>query len=140
MIERYSKSEMRDIWELESKFKYFLTVELAVCEAYNKLGEISDESLEHIKKTANFNLKRIEEIEAEVRHDVIAFLTCVNEYVGGDYSKYIHMGLTSSDVIDTALADYIINSKKAQGNLPANGHNNPSAALLRPDGCLHRTE
>ena len=110
MIERYSKSEMRDIWDLESKFKYFLSVELAVCEAYNRLGEISDESLEHIKQTANFNLKRIEEIEAEVRHDVIAFLTCVNEYVGGDYSKYIHMGLTSSDVIDTALALQIKNA------------------------------
>ncbi len=104
MIERYTTSEMKKIWELESKFKYFLSVELAVCKAYNKLGKIPDIALTEIEKKANFDLARIEELEAEVHHDVIAFLTCVNEYVGSDYSHYIHMGLTSSDVIDTAFA------------------------------------
>ena len=104
MIERYTTEEMKKIWELESKFKYFLSVELAVCKAYNQLSKIPDIALAEIEKKANFNLERIEEIEAQVHHDVIAFLTCVNEYVGPEYSHYIHMGLTSSDVIDTAFA------------------------------------
>lgn len=89
---------------MDSKFSYYLRVELAVCEAYNKLGQIPDDALEHIKKTASFDVKRIDEIEEKVRHDVIAFLTNVNENVGEEYSPYIHMGLTSSDVIDTAFA------------------------------------
>ena len=104
MIERYSRDEMARIWNLENKFQYYLNVELAVCKAYNKLGKISDEALEHIQKTASFSVDRIDEIEKETRHDVIAFLTNVNENVGDTYSKYIHMGLTSSDVIDTAFA------------------------------------
>ena len=89
---------------MDSKFSYYLRVELAVCEAYNKLGQIPDDALEHIKKTASFDVKRIDEIEEKVRHDVISFLTNVNENVGEEYSPYIHMGLTSSDVIDTAFA------------------------------------
>ena len=89
---------------MDSKFSYYLRVELAVCEAYNKLGQIPDDALEHIKKTASFDVKRIDEIEEKVRHDVIAFLTNVNENVGEEYSPYIHMGLTSSDIIDTAFA------------------------------------
>lgn len=103
MIERYSLKEMKDLWELESKFGFYLSVELAVCEAYNKLGKIPDKALQQIKAKAAFNVNRIDEIEKEVNHDVIAFLTNVNENVG-DASRYIHMGMTSSDVIDTAFA------------------------------------
>ena len=103
MIERYSHEEMKSIWELEKKFQYYLDVEIAVCEAYNKLGIIPNEALNEIKTCASFSLDRISEIEAEVNHDVIAFLTNVNETVGNS-AKYIHMGLTSSDVIDTAFA------------------------------------
>lgn len=103
MIERYALDEMKNIWDLSSKFNYYLRVELAVCEAYCKLGQIPTEALQEIKKNAVFDLKRINEIEAEVHHDVIAFLTCVNEGLG-DNAKYMHKGLTSSDVIDTAYA------------------------------------
>ncbi len=104
MITRYSREEISKIWELNSKFTYYLNVELAVVQAYNKKGIISDEALSHIQKTAKFDLKRIDEIEAVVHHDVIAFLTSVNENVGEKYSPLIHKGLTSSDVIDTAFA------------------------------------
>ena len=103
MIERYSREEISKIWELKSKFKYYLDVELAVCNAYNKLGQIPDEALKDIVSKASFSVDRIDEIEREVHHDVIAFLTNVNENVG-ENSRYIHMGMTSSDVIDTALA------------------------------------
>lgn len=103
MIERYSREEMKNIWELNSKFKYYLDVELAVCKAYNKLGQIPDDALNDIVSKADFSVNRIDEIEREVHHDVIAFLTNVNENVG-ENSRYIHMGMTSSDVIDTALA------------------------------------
>lgn len=104
MIERYSLEEMKNIWNLQSKFDYYLKVELAVCEAYSELGQISKEDLEKIKSLAKFDLKRIDEIELEVNHDVIAFLTNVNENLGEDLAKHLHVGLTSSDVIDTALA------------------------------------
>ena len=112
MIDRYSLPEMREIWTLHSKFSYYLRVELAVCEAYAKLGKIPQEDLLKIKSFASFDLKRIDEIEAEVHHDVIAFLTNVNESVGEELAKYIHMGLTSSDVIDTAFALQIADSSK----------------------------
>lgn len=103
MIDRYCLENMKHIWELNSKFKYYLDVELAVCEAYKDLGKIPDEDYKYIKKHASFNVDRISEIETKVHHDVIAFITNVNETVG-DKSKYIHNGLTSSDVIDTALS------------------------------------
>lgn len=104
MIERYSREEIKKIWDLEAKFNYYLRVELAVCEAYAKLGQVPEDALNKIKEKASFSVARIDEIEREVRHDVIAFLTNVNENVGSEYAKYIHMGLTSSDVIDTAFA------------------------------------
>ncbi len=104
MIDRYSREEIKKIWDLNAKFNYYLKVELAVCEAYSKIGQIPTEALKEIKQKAAFSVQRIDEIEREVRHDVIAFLTNVNENVGAEYSKYIHMGLTSSDVIDTAFA------------------------------------
>ncbi len=112
MIERYSREEIKKIWELQSKFGYYLKVELAVCKAYAALGQIPQENLNQIEKKASFSVERIDEIEREVRHDVIAFLTAVNESVGEDNAKYIHMGLTSSDVIDTAFALQIIDSSK----------------------------
>ncbi len=112
MISRYSREEMSKIWDLNSKFGYYLKVELAVLEAYNKLNVVSDEALSHIKKTAKFDLDRINEIEKVVQHDVIAFLTSVNESVGEKYSNLIHMGLTSSDVIDTAFALQITDASK----------------------------
>lgn len=102
MIERYSREEMAKIWDLNSKFNYYLQVELAVCDAYAELGTIPKEAAEEIRKKATFSVERIDEIEREVRHDVIAFLTCVNESLG-DLGRYVHVGMTSSDVIDTAF-------------------------------------
>lgn len=104
MIERYSREEVKKIWDLDSKFDYYLKVEIAVCEAYAELGQIPKKDVEEIKKLAKFDLKRIDEIELEVNHDVIAFLTNVNENLGEDLAKHVHVGLTSSDVIDTAMA------------------------------------
>ena len=111
MIERYSREEMAKIWDLESKFRYYLNVEIAVAEAYAELGTFPKDDIEELKKKAKFDLKRIDEIEAEVKHDVIAFLTCVNESLG-DLAKYMHVGMTSSDVIDTAFALQIQDSGK----------------------------
>lgn len=104
MIERYSLEKMKNIWELNSKFDYYLKVEIAVCEAYCEMGQIPPKDVEAIKKLAKFDVERIDEIEREVNHDIIAFLTCVNENLGEDLAKHMHVGLTSSDVIDTALA------------------------------------
>lgn len=103
MIDRYCLENMKKIWEMSSKFNYYLKVELAVCEAYYELGEIPRDAFKQILDDAKFDLKRIDEIEAEVHHDVIAFLTSVNENLG-ENAKYMHKGLTSSDVIDTAYA------------------------------------
>ncbi len=111
MIERYSREEMKKIWDLQSKFQYYLDVEIAVAEAYAQNGDFPKKDIERLKKIAKFDLKRIDEIEAEVRHDVIAFLTCVNESLG-DLAKYMHVGMTSSDVIDTAFALQIQDSGK----------------------------
>lgn len=104
MIERYSIEEIKNIWELQEKFNYYLNVELAVCDAYCETGLFPKEKVEQIKKLAKFDIKRIDEIEKEVNHDVIAFLTNVNENLGEELAKYMHVGLTSSDVIDTAMA------------------------------------
>ncbi|MCX7988301.1 MAG: adenylosuccinate lyase, partial [Thermodesulfovibrio sp.] len=103
MIARYTRKEMGQIWTDENKFRKWLLVEIAVCEAWAELGKIPLDALEEIKAKADFDLKRIDEIEATVKHDVIAFLTAVAEKVG-PVSRYIHMGLTSSDVVDTAQA------------------------------------
>jgi len=108
-IERYTLPEMGDIWTDEYKFQTWLEVEVAVCEAQAELGYIPQDAVDEIKAKAQFDVKRILEIEAEVRHDVIAFLTNVNEYVG-DAGRYIHKGMTSSDVLDTALALQMVKS------------------------------
>ena len=104
MIDRYSRPEMSKIWDLNSKFDYYLKVELAVCDAYAQLGYFPVEDIQKVHKKAKFSIERIDKIEAEVHHDVIAFLTCVNESLGDNLSKYMHVGMTSSDVIDTAFA------------------------------------
>jgi len=100
---------MGNIWTDAYKFQTWLQVEVAVCEAQAELGYIPSEAVEVIKEKAKFDPQRIQEIEAEVRHDVIAFLTNVNESVG-DAGRYIHLGLTSSDVLDTALALQLVAS------------------------------
>ena len=103
MIPRYTRPEMGDIWTDENKFSIWLQIEILACEAMNRYGEVPDADLSRIRKRARFDVRRILEIEEEVNHDVIAFLTAVAEQVGPS-SRYIHKGLTSSDVIDTALA------------------------------------
>lgn len=103
MIERYSLPAMKNLWELNSKYKYWLKVELAVCQAFQELGMISDIELQKISSRANYNISKIAEIEEETKHDFIAFVSCVQEYLG-DVSGCFHKGLTSSDVLDTALA------------------------------------
>ena len=94
---------MASIWEPKNKFKIWLKIEVLACEALAKRGEIPKSALKDIQENSDFKVERIDEIEREVKHDVIAFLTCVAEYVG-DSARYMHLGMTSSDVLDTALA------------------------------------
>jgi len=103
MIDRYTRPEMGAVWSDENRYRKWLDVELAVCEAWAELGRIPAESLQKIKEKAAFSVSRIEEIERTVKHDVIAFLEAVGEHVGED-AHYIHIGLTSYDVVDTALS------------------------------------
>ena len=101
MIERYTRKEMGNLWEPQNRFRKWLDVEIAVCEAWAELGKIPKGALAEIREKAGFDVARIDEIEAVVKHDVIAFLTAVAEKVGPE-SRYIHKGLTSSDIVDTA--------------------------------------
>ncbi|HKA62646.1 MAG TPA: adenylosuccinate lyase [Methylomirabilota bacterium] len=103
MISRYARPEMARIWTQDAKYEAWLQVELAVCEVYARGGLIPVDALGRIKARARVQAARIDEIEATTRHDVIAFLTNLEEALGAD-SRYVHMGLTSSDVVDTALA------------------------------------
>lgn len=103
MIARYTRPEMGRLWEQENRYRKWLDVEIAVCEAWAELGEIPAKALKVIKKKACFDEARIDEIEKTVKHDVIAFLTSVAEFVGPE-SRFVHKGLTSSDVVDTALS------------------------------------
>ncbi|MBN2333815.1 MAG: adenylosuccinate lyase [Deltaproteobacteria bacterium] len=103
MIDRYTRPEMGAIWSEENKYKSWLQVEVAACEAMAEQDLIPAEAARTISEKADFSVARIDEIEQEVRHDVIAFLTSVGEFVGPD-SRFIHLGMTSSDVLDTALA------------------------------------
>ena len=103
MIKRYTRPEMGAIWTDQNRYQKWLDVELAVCEAWHELGEIPSDALERIRKKIGFSVERIEDIESVVKHDVLAFLHSVAEYVGDD-SRYIHLGLTSYDVVDTALS------------------------------------
>ena len=103
MIERYTLPEIGAVWTEESKYRAWLKVEIAVCRARAKLGEIPSDEVEELAEKADFTVERIHEIEAETNHDVIAFVSTVAEYAG-DVSRHFHFGLTSSDVLDTAGA------------------------------------
>jgi len=103
MIPRYSRPEMARLWSQDAKYEAWLKVELAVCEVYAKRGIIPVDALGRIKAGARVDAARIDEIEARTRHDVIAFLTNLEESIGAD-SRHVHIGMTSSDVLDTALA------------------------------------
>jgi adenylosuccinate lyase len=103
MIQRYTLPEMGVVWEDKFKFDTWLKIEILACEARHEMGEIPEEDLKVIKEKANFDIKRILEIEETTRHDVIAFLTNVAEYIGPE-SRHIHYGMTSSDILDTTLS------------------------------------
>jgi adenylosuccinate lyase len=103
MIARYSRKQVSDIWSDEARFKIWLDIEILACEAQANLGIIPKSAVKNIKAKAKFNTKRVLQIEEKVKHDIIAFLTNVAEYVGMD-SRFIHMGMTSSDVVDTCLS------------------------------------
>jgi len=103
MIARYTRPEMGRIWEDENKFRIWLEIEILACEAQADLGVIPRAAVTAIRERAGFDVRRIDEIEREVKHDVIAFLTSVGEHVGAE-ARYIHVGMTSSDVLDTCLA------------------------------------
>ena len=103
MIDRYTRPEMGRIWTLDNKYRKWLLVEIAVCEALSEAGEIPPRDLKDIQEKADFDIERIARIEIETQHDVIAFLTSVAEHVG-PASRFIHQGLTSSDVLDTSMA------------------------------------
>jgi adenylosuccinate lyase len=101
MIDRYSRPEMARLWSLENKFRVWLEVEVAVCEAWHGMGRIPSEDMQTIRDKADINVERILEIEERTRHDVIAFLSSVEEIVGPS-ARFIHLGCTSSDIVDTA--------------------------------------
>ncbi|HPW35517.1 MAG TPA: adenylosuccinate lyase [Syntrophorhabdus sp.] len=103
MIERYTLKRMADVWSDENRFRKWLEIEVLICEAYGSLSEIPPEDLKSIKERANFNIDRINEIEKRTKHDVVAFIESVAEFIGPS-SKYIHMGATSSDILDTSFA------------------------------------
>ena len=103
MIPRYSRKEISEIWKPNNKFKIWLKIEILICEALNELGKVPTKSLKVIKEKAKFDEKRIDEIEKDVKHDVIAFLTNLAENIGED-SRFIHQGVTSSDILDTTLS------------------------------------
>lgn len=103
MLNRYSRPEMVAIWEADNKFKIWLEIELLALEAWAKLGVVPNDVPARVRAKAAFNIARIDEVELEVKHDVIAFLTSVGEFVGEE-ARHLHKGLTSSDVLDTCLA------------------------------------
>ncbi|MGB9081762.1 MAG: lyase family protein, partial [Desulfuromonadaceae bacterium] len=107
MIERYSRPEMVHIWTAENRFRIWLEIETLACEAQAELGVIPKEVVPVIRAKGNFDIARIDAIEAEVKHDVIAFLTSVAEYVGPE-ARFIHQGMTSSDVLDTCLSVQLV--------------------------------
>ncbi|HEO8419470.1 adenylosuccinate lyase [Niallia sp. FSL W8-0635] len=103
MIDRYTRPEMGKIWTEENRFKAWLEVEILACEAWVKLGEIPAEDVKKIRENASFDIERIKEIELDTRHDVVAFTRAVSETLGEE-RKWVHYGLTSTDVVDTALS------------------------------------
>src|ERR1017187_406061 len=116
MIERYTLPEMGRIWSDESKYGAWLEVELATAEALAETGEVPAEAAQLLRQHATFHVARIQEIEREVRHDVIAFTTAVSESMAAaghsEASRWLHYGLTSNDVVDTAQALLIRNASR----------------------------
>ena len=133
MINRYSRKQMEDIWKQENRFAAWLKIELAVCEAWTRRGVIPDDSMARIREKGSFNVDRINEIEKTTRHDVIAFTTSVAEFVGED-SRFVHRGLTSYDVVDTALSLLM----KEAGVLIRKGIRRTYGSLKRP--CIRDKE
>ena len=107
MIERYTRKEMARIWEPQNRFRIWLEIETLACEKQAELGVIPREAVAVIREKGNFDIARIDAIEAEVKHDVIAFLTSVAEYVGPE-ARFIHQGMTSSDVLDTSFSVQLV--------------------------------
>jgi len=103
MIDRYSRPEMARIWSEQNRFQKWLEVEILATEGLARLGQVPNEAVGRIKKRARFDIRRIHEIEKKVHHEVIAFLSCLAESIGDD-ARFVHLGMTSSDVMDTALA------------------------------------
>jgi adenylosuccinate lyase len=140
MIGRYQTKEMTEIWSEENKFRAWLEVELAVCRVWMEKGVIPADAYEEISSKASFDVARIDEIEARVHHDVIAFVSAVAETVG-ENGRYIHLGLTSSDVIDTASS---LSLKRSLGIVREKTEELMEAILLRADefkytSCAGRT-
>ena len=111
MIKRYSRKELTDIWSEENKYKIWLDVEIAAAQAMEKLGQIPKGVSSTVRKKAKINVKRIHQIESQVKHDVIAFLTSITEK-SGMKAKYLHLGMTSSDVLDTSFNIQLVQSGK----------------------------
>ena len=103
MIPRYTRPAMAEIFEADNRFKIWLEIETLAAEKMAEMGTVPKSVSKNLREKGNFNIARIDEIEKEVKHDVIAFLTSVTEFVGED-SRYVHQGMTSSDVIDTAFS------------------------------------
>ena len=126
MIKRYSRPAMASIWSDKNKYKLWLQVEILACEAQAKLGLVPQDALDTIKNKAKIDVARIEEIEEKTKHDVIAFISSIEEYVG-ESSRFVHLGMTSSDVLDTALAVQI----KQAGDIILEGMNKLSNVLKK---------
>lgn len=126
MIERYTRPEMGNLWTLRNRLDVWLEVEIAVCEAWAQLGVIDAESMNEIRSKADFDLDRVLEIEEQTRHDVIAFISAVEEKVG-PASRFIHLGCTSSDIVDTANAILLVRA----GEMILQGFDGLLAALKK---------
>ena len=126
MIPRYSRKVMTEIWEEKNRFNIWINIEVAALEAMEELEIVPRGTASKVNKKANFDINRINEIEKEIKHDVLAFLTNLSENVGPE-SRFIHQGMTSSDVIDTCLNIQL----KEAGNILLNGIDNLLEALKR---------
>ncbi|MFA4993410.1 MAG: lyase family protein, partial [Candidatus Omnitrophota bacterium] len=113
MIERYSLPQMKGIWQEEFKFKTMLSIEILALEAYSQKKIVPQQAVKRIKQKARFNIQQINKIEEKTQHDVVAFVSNVAQYIGKD-AQYLHMGLTSSDILDTTLG---VQLKSASGIL-----------------------
>ena len=131
MIPRYSRPEMARLWSDENRFATWLEVEIAATEVLAERGVVPKEALAAIRERARFDVQRIEEIEREVQHDVIAFVSCVAESVGPE-GRFLHYGLTSSDVVDTALSILMRDAIDLRAGGPRGPDGRRSRARLPP--------